>query len=62
MSHRAKRHSIGNIISDTVIVLQGTDGSYSSGEHTIRYKLVESPYCTPETKETLCAHDRSIDK
>ena len=30
-----------------------TDGSYTNGEHSIIYKLVESLCCTPETNVTL---------
>ena len=33
-----------------------TDGSYTGGEHSVIYKLVESICCTPETNVTLCVN------
>lgn len=33
-----------------------TDGRYTSGEHTITYKLMESLCYTPETKVTSCVN------
>ena len=40
-----------------MILLQGcmvTDGSYTCGEHSIRYREVESLCCTSENNVTLC--------
>ena len=34
----------------------GTEGSYTSGEHSITYKFVESLCCTRETNVTLCVN------
>ena len=33
-----------------------TDGSYTCGEHSTAYRLVESLCCTPETNITLCVY------
>lgn len=37
-----------------------TDGSYTCGEHSIIYRVVESLCCTPETNETLCVNYTQI--
>ena len=53
--HENKRHSIGNIVSGTVIVFMVTDGRYTC-EHSIMGKLVESLWCTHETNVTYYVH------
>ena len=46
------RYSAENTGNGTVTVLQGTEGSYTCGKHSIR--VVESVSCIPETNVTLC--------
>lgn len=33
-----------------------TVGSYTCGEHSVRYREVKSLCCTPATTVTLCVH------
>ena len=39
-----------------------TEGSFTCGEHNIKYRLAESVSCTPETNVTLCVNYTSIEK
>ena len=52
-SHRNKKQSIRNTVTDTVTAMYWTDGSYACGEHCIMCKLGKSLSCTPETHVTF---------
>ena len=39
-----------------------SDGSYTWGERSIMFKLVESLCCTPAMNVTLCVNDTQIKK
>lgn len=52
-----KRHSIGNVVSDTV-----TASVVPGDEHSLRYREVEALRRTPETSVTVCQLDSNKNK
>ena len=44
------------MVNRIVLHCMVTDGSYARDEPSIRYRLVESLHCTPETNVTFCVN------
>lgn len=57
-----KWHHLGNIVNDSIIASYVTDGWYTCGERSMRYKLVESLGCTPDINVTFCVNYTQIKK
>lgn len=45
-----ERHSLGDIVSGTIIVYRVVaNGSYTCGQKSMMYRVFKSLHCTPET-------------